>query len=60
MTVTLLDLPIFLDTAEDAIFIAPVVKRREWRVFLDPVYSSGGGDLCEDDRPETGMLYPRG
>ena len=20
----------------------------------------GGGEVCEDDRPETGMLYPRG
>lgn len=20
----------------------------------------GGGNVCEDDRPETGMLYPRG
>ena len=25
-----------------------------------PTSSGGSGGSCEDDRPETGMLYPRG
>ena len=66
MTVTVLDLPVYLRSIEPEIFIKfPVTKTKDIRVYLSTVcpQSGGGGGSdgpCEDDRPDTGMLYPRG
>ena len=66
MTVTVLDLPVYLRPNEPVIFIKyPVTKKKSTRFFLSnlcPQSGGGGGSdgPCEDDRPDTGMLYPRG
>lgn len=58
-------LPLLLEPSETEIFLAPAVRVKSLPLFLEPVCTgnSGGGgsdDLCEDPRPDTGMLYPRG
>lgn len=65
MTVTVLDLPVYLRTSEPGIFIKSPTKTKDIRFILSTVcpQSGGGGGSsgpCEDDRPDTGMLYPRG
>ena len=59
---TVLDLPIFEYPDETLIWFVPEKKGKVIPVFLYPDCASGGGSSgpCEDDRPDTGMLYPRG
>jgi len=61
MTVPILELPFYLLPVEPDIFIKFPTFKKSIRFLLSPVCSqSGDSGLCEDDRPETGMLYPRG
>ena len=58
-------LPFFLEPSETEIFLAPAVLVKFLPLFLDPVCTGnsgggGSGGSCEDPRPDTGMLYPRG
>lgn len=67
MTVPILDLPLYLKSPEPEIFIKlSATTTKDVRFFLSSVCSQSGGGgggssgPCEDDRPNTGMLYPRG
>ena len=64
MTVPILDLPFYLESPQTEIFISAPVSKKFIPFFLVPICTDDGSDgsdgPCEDDRPETGMLYPRG
>lgn len=61
--IEIIEQPFPLPVVGDVLFLTDdlyITLFADYQVIEQPSSGDGGGEECPDDRPSSGMLYPRG